>query len=104
VTASLLSLAQATSLEEHLPQYPGVVVVAGHDHWLRQPWAGRRLHPNTKNPLSDAKNCVECCITGESRAELSSEVEVEVDSVQEIPQIEPVEQPTDAVEQAIGAV
>lgn len=37
MTASLLSLAQATSLEEHLPQYPGVVVVAGHDHWLRQP-------------------------------------------------------------------
>ena len=35
---------------------------------------------------------------------VSSEVEVEVDSVQEIPQIEAVEQPTDAVEQAIGAV
>ena len=38
-----LSLTLATALEEHLPQYPGAVVVASHDRWLRRSWAGERL-------------------------------------------------------------
>lgn len=39
-----LSLALATALEEHLPQYLGAVVVASHDRWLRRSWTGQRLH------------------------------------------------------------
>ncbi|WP_168581406.1 ABC-F family ATP-binding cassette domain-containing protein [Gephyromycinifex aptenodytis] len=39
-----LSLTLATALEEHLPQYPGAVVIASHDRWLRRSWPGQRLH------------------------------------------------------------
>ncbi|KQM82758.1 ATP-binding cassette domain-containing protein [Agromyces sp. Leaf222] len=38
-----LSLALATDLEEALGAYPGAVVVASHDRWLRRRWAGERL-------------------------------------------------------------
>jgi len=38
-----LSLALATELEEALSGYPGAVVVAGHDRWLRRRWAGASL-------------------------------------------------------------
>ena len=38
-----LSLPLVDAIEESLPDYPGAVVVASHDHWLRSRWAGRRL-------------------------------------------------------------
>ncbi|WP_448809187.1 ABC-F family ATP-binding cassette domain-containing protein [Agromyces bauzanensis] len=38
-----LSLALATDLEEALGTYPGAVVVASHDRWLRRRWTGERL-------------------------------------------------------------
>ncbi len=38
-----LSLALATELEEALGAYPGAVVVASHDRWLRRRWRGRLL-------------------------------------------------------------
>ncbi|MFF2272402.1 ATP-binding cassette domain-containing protein [Agromyces sp. NPDC058136] len=38
-----LSLALATELEEALGGYPGAVVIASHDRWLRRRWAGERL-------------------------------------------------------------
>ena len=39
-----LSLDVVTALEALLPTYPGMVVVACHDRWLRRHWTGRRLH------------------------------------------------------------
>ena len=39
-----LSLLMVTELEQTLPQYPGAVVVASHDRWLREGWTGQRLH------------------------------------------------------------
>jgi macrolide transport system ATP-binding/permease protein len=39
-----LSLSLATELENALGSYPGAVVVASHDRWLRRRWAGRTLH------------------------------------------------------------
>ncbi|MGV3713500.1 ABC-F family ATP-binding cassette domain-containing protein [Pseudolysinimonas sp.] len=36
-----LSLALAVELEEALQSYPGAVVVASHDRWLRRRWVGR---------------------------------------------------------------
>ncbi|WP_010121528.1 ABC-F family ATP-binding cassette domain-containing protein [Corynebacterium nuruki] len=38
-----LSLSLVTALEEAVPDYPGAVVVASHDRWLRERWAGERL-------------------------------------------------------------
>jgi macrolide transport system ATP-binding/permease protein len=38
-----LSLALAVELEEALQSYPGAVVVASHDRWLRRRWDGRVL-------------------------------------------------------------
>ncbi|MFB6609742.1 ATP-binding cassette domain-containing protein [Agromyces sp. NPDC056379] len=38
-----LSLALATDLEEALGAYPGAVVIASHDRWLRRRWAGEEL-------------------------------------------------------------
>ncbi|PPB50325.1 ABC transporter ATP-binding protein [Arthrobacter pityocampae] len=37
------SLLLATKLEALIPAYPGAVVVASHDRWLRRTWQGRRL-------------------------------------------------------------
>lgn len=37
------SLLLATQLESALPAYPGVVVVASHDRWLRRRWEGHQL-------------------------------------------------------------
>lgn len=39
-----LSLALATELEDALGAYPGAVVVASHDRWLRSGWAGETVH------------------------------------------------------------
>ena len=39
-----LSLALATALEADIPHYPGSVIVASHDRWLRQRWDGKVLH------------------------------------------------------------
>ena len=38
-----LSLSLVTALEQEIPRYPGAVIVASHDHWLRQHWNGRRI-------------------------------------------------------------
>ncbi|MET0352731.1 MAG: ABC-F family ATP-binding cassette domain-containing protein [Plantibacter flavus] len=38
-----LSLALATELEDALGDYPGAVVIASHDRWLRRRWTGDRL-------------------------------------------------------------
>jgi macrolide transport system ATP-binding/permease protein len=38
-----LSLALATDLEAALGTYPGAVVIASHDRWLRRRWAGEQL-------------------------------------------------------------
>lgn len=38
------SLLLATQLEAAIPEYPGAVVVASHDRWLRRTWRGRRLN------------------------------------------------------------
>jgi macrolide transport system ATP-binding/permease protein len=38
-----LSLTLATELEDALGAYPGAVVVASHDRWLRRRWAGERF-------------------------------------------------------------
>ncbi|USQ77217.1 ABC-F family ATP-binding cassette domain-containing protein [Ornithinimicrobium cryptoxanthini] len=38
-----LSLLLVTELERSLPDYPGAVIVASHDRWLRDSWAGERL-------------------------------------------------------------
>ena len=38
-----LSLGLATDLEEALGTYPGAVVIASHDRWLRRRWTGERL-------------------------------------------------------------
>ncbi|MFR4188962.1 ABC-F family ATP-binding cassette domain-containing protein [Corynebacterium variabile] len=38
-----LSLSLVTALEEAIPEYPGAVVVASHDRWLRERWSEARL-------------------------------------------------------------
>ena len=38
-----LSLSLVTALEQAIPSYPGAVVVASHDRWLRKRWRGERL-------------------------------------------------------------
>lgn len=42
-----LSLVLATQLEGSIAQYPGAVVVASHDRWLRHRWQGRHLAMNS---------------------------------------------------------
>ena len=39
-----LSLGLASELEDALGTYPGAVVVASHDRWLRQRWTGNRMN------------------------------------------------------------
>lgn len=39
-----LSLLLATQLESEIPHYPGAVVVASHDRWLRRAWQGEVLN------------------------------------------------------------
>lgn len=38
-----LSLLLATELEAAIPEYPGTVIIASHDRWLRRRWAGRHI-------------------------------------------------------------
>lgn len=38
-----LSLQLVEALEQEIPRYPGTVIVASHDRWLRSKWKGRRL-------------------------------------------------------------
>jgi macrolide transport system ATP-binding/permease protein len=46
-----LSLALATDLEEALGTYPGAVVIASHDRWLRRRWAGETLELAAGRPV-----------------------------------------------------
>ena len=39
-----LSLLLVTELETSIDHYPGTVLVASHDRWLRERWQGKRLH------------------------------------------------------------
>ncbi|MFJ7749933.1 ABC-F family ATP-binding cassette domain-containing protein [Arthrobacter sp. NPDC097144] len=39
-----LALALSEELEHAIASYPGSVVLASHDHWVRRRWAGRRLY------------------------------------------------------------
>ena len=39
-----LSLRLVTELEQAILDYPGAIVVASHDRWLRNTWQGKRLH------------------------------------------------------------
>lgn len=39
-----LSLLLVTELETSIDDYPGTVIVATHDRWLRERWQGKRLH------------------------------------------------------------
>lgn len=39
-----LSLLLVTELEASIDHYPGTVIVASHDRWLRERWQGKRLH------------------------------------------------------------
>jgi len=43
-----LSLLLVTELELSLGKYPGTVIVATHDRWLRERWHGKQLHLHTK--------------------------------------------------------
>ena len=43
-----LSLALATALEADIPPYPGSVIIASHDRWLRQRWHGKTLNLDGK--------------------------------------------------------
>lgn len=45
-----LSLALAEELEQALTAYPGTVILASHDHWLRQRWTGARLSLAAPDP------------------------------------------------------
>lgn len=47
-----LSLGLATDLEAALGTYPGAVVIASHDRWLRRRWAGERLELAAGRPVS----------------------------------------------------
>jgi macrolide transport system ATP-binding/permease protein len=47
-----LSLALATDLEDALGAYPGAVVIASHDRWLRRRWAGEELVLHRGQPVS----------------------------------------------------
>lgn len=51
-----LSLALVTALEEDLPRYPGAVVVASHDRWLRRSWTGQRLHLTAEPPTTPVRS------------------------------------------------
>ncbi|WP_213816305.1 ABC-F family ATP-binding cassette domain-containing protein [Glaciihabitans sp. dw_435] len=55
-----LSLTLASELEDALGTYPGAVVVASHDRWLRQRWGGTRLELThgriAERPLADPES------------------------------------------------
>lgn len=46
------SLTLVTELERAIKGYPGVVVVASHDRWLRERWSGARVHLTSDSPQS----------------------------------------------------
>ncbi|ANJ26261.1 ATP-binding cassette domain-containing protein [Agromyces aureus] len=50
-----LSLALATDLEHALGTYPGAVVLASHDRWLRRRWSGDRLELTGGRPVLAAR-------------------------------------------------
>ncbi|GAA2464328.1 ABC-F family ATP-binding cassette domain-containing protein [Agromyces soli] len=49
-----LSLALATELEAALGGYPGAVLIASHDRWMRRRWAGEELRLAAGRPLDRA--------------------------------------------------
>jgi macrolide transport system ATP-binding/permease protein len=51
------SLLLATQLEASIPGYPGAVVVASHDRWLRAGWKGERLEISRRGPAGHRRGC-----------------------------------------------
>jgi macrolide transport system ATP-binding/permease protein len=49
-----LSLALATELEAALGGYPGAVLIASHDRWMRRRWTGEELRLAAGRPLDRA--------------------------------------------------
>ena len=47
-----LALSLVTELEKAIATYPGTVVIASHDRWLRTRWTGQTLDLNSAGPLS----------------------------------------------------
>ncbi|MFV0464416.1 MAG: ABC-F family ATP-binding cassette domain-containing protein [Nostocoides sp.] len=45
-----LSLTLVSEIEAALPDFPGAVVIASHDRWLRRNWSGRTLHLDPPDP------------------------------------------------------
>src|SRR5699024_8313657 len=45
-----LSLLLVTQLEAAIPKYPGTVIIASHDRWLRQKWSGKHLDLIDRSP------------------------------------------------------
>lgn len=51
-----ISLTLAEDLEQAIADFPGIVIVASHDRWLRDRWQGRRFVMSHEDGLVEVKN------------------------------------------------